>query len=119
MSLSAPMFWKGSTATVVGVAAPDGEPVWCLTCQNAIAMTARSTTAPAAQAIFVFTVLLVFDSLGVAEPIFPADALTRADAEADELATGTSSSSELTTAARPDSVSRRSLINSDRISEAC
>src|SRR5882724_5927211 len=113
------MFWKGRTATVVGVAAPDGEPVWCLTCQNAIAMTARSTTAPADQAIFVSPVLLVLDSLGVAEPILPADALTRAEAEGDELATITSSSSDLTTAARPDSVSRRNRINSDRISEAC
>jgi hypothetical protein len=114
------MFWKGSTATVAGLDDPEKEDPACrLTCQNAIAMMARIATVPAAQATFVFTVLLAFDSLGVAEPVFPADALTGAEAEADELAMTASSSSELTTAARPDSVSRRSLINSDRISEAC
>jgi hypothetical protein len=56
------MFWKGSTATVACVDDPEEEEAGrFLTCQSAIAMTARSPKAPIAQSIFE---LEGFDSTG-------------------------------------------------------
>src|SRR5882757_7810894 len=104
------MFWKGSTATVACVEDPEEEDAgWFLICQSAIPMTARSNKAPIAQSIFE---LKGFDSTGVVVLVFWADVLIGRAVEAEELATGMGSSSTPTNAARPDSVSLRSLINS-------